>query len=291
MTRAARAPNMARMGGYLELPDGWRRVAADGPGPFVTREVFEAPDGRVLRWRSRRHRKAFAHGDHGGVWWRPDRIGWWIGVLFAIGSTCFAVAAIASQWASAPRPGIGITFFVGSIFFTAAAGLQFHEAINVERGPEHLSRAAFRRWWSWEPKRIDWLAAAIQFVGTLFFNVNTFAAMNDGLDARQQLLRVWTPDVVGSICFLASSELAYAEVCNAWVCFKNRTLSWWIVALNMLGSIAFGVSAVTSLIVPSTDEPVSAAIANATTALGALCFLVGGVLLLPESAERETVSA
>ena len=31
--------------------------------------------------------------------------------------------------------------------------------------------------------------------------------------------------------------------------------------------------------------------ANATTAFGALCFLVGGVLLLPESAERETVSA
>jgi hypothetical protein len=74
------------------------------------------------------------------------------------------------------------------------------------------------------------------------------------------------------------------------VCFKNRTLSWWIVALNMFGSIAFGVSAVTSLIVPSTDEPVSAAIANATTALGALCFLIGGVLLLPESAEGERVS-
>ena len=214
-----------------------------------------------------------------------------MGVLFAIGSACFALAAIASQRASVTRPGIGITFFVGSIFFTSAAFLQLHEAINAQAGPEHLSRAAFRRWWSWEPKRIDWLAAAIQFIGTLFFNINTFAAMNDTLDTRQQLLRIWTPDVVGSICFLVASELAYAEVCNAWACFKNRTLSWWIVALNMLGSIAFGISAVTSLVVPSTNEPVSAGIANATTALGALCFLVGGVLLLPESAERETVSA
>jgi hypothetical protein len=291
MTPRLPATTMAPMRSYVEVPEGWRRVAADGPGPFVTSEVLEAPDGRVLRWRSRRHRKLRARSDRGGVWWRPDRIGWWMGVLFAIGSTCFAVAAIASQWASVTRPGIGITFFVGSIFFTTAAGLQFHEAINVERGPEHLSRAAFRRWWSWEPKRIDWLAAAIQFVGTLFFNINTFAAMNDALDARQQLLRVWTPDVVGSICFLVSSELALAEVCNAWVCFKNRTLSWWIVAVNMLGSIAFGVSAVASLIVPSTDEPVSAAIANATTALGGVCFLVGAVLLLPESAERETVTA
>ena len=291
MTRTPGAVTMPRMRSYVELPDGWRRVAAHGPGPFVTHEVLEAPDGRVVRWRSRRHRKARAHSDRGGVWWRPDRIGWWIGVLFAIGSMCFAVAAIASQWASVTRPGIGVTFFVGSVFFTTAAGLQFHEAINVQRGPERLSRAAFRRWFSWEPKRIDWLAAAIQFVGTLFFNVNTFAAMNDALDAKQELLRVWTPNVVGSICFLVSSELAYAEVCNAWVCFRDRTLSWWIVALNLLGSIAFGVSAAASLIVPSTDEPVSAAIANAGTAAGAVCFLIGAMLLLPESAEHERVSA
>ncbi|TML06615.1 MAG: hypothetical protein E6G41_06485 [Actinobacteria bacterium] len=245
----------------------------------------------IARMRSYAEVPARAHTVRTGVWWRPDRMGWWMGVLFGIGSSCFAVAAIASQWASAPRPAIGVTFFVGSLFFTTAAGLQFHEAINVERGPEHLTRAAFHRWWSWEPKRIDWLAAAIQFVGTLFFNVNTFAGMQEGLTTRQELLRVWTPDIVGSICFLVASELAYAEVCHAWLCFKDRTRSWWIAALNMLGSIAFGVSAVTSLIVPSTDEPVSAAIANAGTTVGALCFLAGAALLLPESAERERVAA
>jgi len=274
------------MRSYVELPDGWRRISADGPGPFVTHEVLQAPDGRTLRWRSRLHRKTRAKSDRTGVWWRPDRIAWWMGLFFGIGSTCFAVAAFASMWASVTRPGIGITYFVGSIFFTTAAGMQLHEAINVERGPEHLTRSSFRRWWSWEPKRIDWLAAAIQFVGTIFFNINTFAAMNDALDTKQQLLRIWTPDVIGSICFLVSSELAYAEVCNAWVCFRNRTLSWWIVALNMLGSIAFGVSAAASLIEPSTDEPVSAAIANAGTALGGVCFLIGAVLLLPEAARE-----
>ena len=69
----------------------------------------------------------------------------------------------------------------------------------------------------------------------IFFNINTFAAMNDALHQAAAAARSWTPDVVGSICFLVASELAYAEVCNAWVCFRNRTLSWWIVALNMLG--------------------------------------------------------
>jgi hypothetical protein len=192
------------------------------------------------------------------------RIGWWMGVLFAIGSACFTVAALASQWASAPRPGIGVTFFVGSIFFTSAAALQFHDALNGTR--------------------IDRLAAGIQLVGTIFFNVNTFAAMDDGLTTKQELLRVWTPDVIGSICFLVSSELSYAEVCGAWISFQNRTRAWWIAAVNMLGSIFFGVSAVTSLIVPSTNEPVSAHIANATTALGGACFFIGAILLIAETA-------
>jgi hypothetical protein len=202
-----------------------------------------------------------------------------MGLLFAVGSLCFALAAIVSQWASAPRPAIGVTYFVGSIFFTVAAYLQFSEAVNVEHGPV----PANRRWRpaSWEPRRIDWLASAIQLAGTLFFNVSTFAGMKHGFDARQSNLRVWTPDVFGSICFLVSSELAYAEVCHRWFCVRARSLSWRIAALNLVGSVAFGVSAVTSLIEPSTQEPVSAAIANAGTAVGALCFLAGAVMLVP----------
>jgi predicted membrane protein len=131
------------------------------------------------------------------------------------------------------------------------------------------------------------LASAIQLAGTVFFNVSTFAGMKHGLDTRQSTLRVWTPNVFGSFCFLVSSELAYAEVCHRWVCLRARSLSWRIVTLNLVGSIAFGVSAVTSLIEPSTPEPVSAAIANAGTAIGALCFLAGGIMLLPEAAHDE----
>jgi hypothetical protein len=197
-----------------------------------------------------------------GVWWRPDRVSWWMGLLFAVGSLCFALAAIVSQWASAPRPAIGVTYFVGSICFTVAAYLQWRSA-------------------SRQPRGIDWSASAIQLAGTLFFNVSTFAGMKHGFDARQSDLRVWTPDVFGSICFLVSSELAYAHVCHRWFCLRPRSLSWRIAALNLVGSIAFGVSAVTSLIEPSTQEPVSAAIANAGTAVGALCFLAGAVMLLP----------
>ena len=119
---------------------------------------------------------------------------WWIGVLFAIGSTCFLVG---------PFPGLvelvgseidGVVFFVGSIFFTSAATLQY-----VEGG-------LFR------PRRLDWWSNAIQLAGTLFFNVSTFDALRRGLDANEYDRLVWTPDARGSVCFLVSGCLAMLAV-------------------------------------------------------------------------------
>jgi hypothetical protein len=165
----------------------------------------------------------------------------WIGALFAVGSLCFWLASMASQWASVTRPGIGVTFFVGSLFFTSAAYLQTRE--------EHDD------------------ASLIQFAGTIFFNVSTYEAMKRGFDTKETNLRVWAPDVFGSICFLVSSWLA-------WRPQRNR-----INLLNLVGSVAFGVSAVTAFVQPSTDEPVSAALANATTTIGAICFFLGAVTL------------
>lgn len=141
----------------------------------MTREVLRRPDGRVVEWGSRAHRKRRAR-PRDGVWWHPERTSWWIAVLFAVGATCFLVASVASQWASVSRPGLGVTFFVGSIFFTSAGYLQYAETVNVDRGPVHTGRARWRPA-SWEPRRIDWLAALVQLVGTLLFNVSTFEAM------------------------------------------------------------------------------------------------------------------
>jgi hypothetical protein len=260
-----------RRPGYLTLPEGWTRVGSEGPGRFVTRERLRRPDGSVTTWCSRAHRKRRASP--------------WIATLFALGSACFAVAAIASQWASAPRPWIGAAFFLGSLLFTGGAYAQLWEVVNVERTPPADHRLPPARPASWEPRRIDWVAAAVQLAGTVFFNVSTFEALQRGLTAGQSDLRVWTPDVLGSICFLVSSELAYAEVCHRWICLRPRTGPWRVVTLNLAGSIAFAGSAIASLVEPSSDEPVSAAIANATTTAGALCFLAGALLLLPE-AER-----
>ena len=289
------------MSGYVQLPEGWERVASAGPGAFVTTEEFRRPDGSRVRWESRRHRKRSAArrtatppetadgqapvpGAEPPGWWRPKQRSWWMAVLFVIGSACFIAGGIASQWASTPRPAIGVTFFVGSIFFTTAAYLQWSEAVNAER---RIAVARHRRRWrpaSWEPRRIDWLSAAVQLIGTFLFNVSTFAALNHSLTTHQSNTRVWAPDAFGSIAFLISSELAFAEVCHRWLCLRCRTLAWKIVALNLLGSIAFGISAIASLLEPSTGEPVSARIANSGTWLGGVGFLIGALLLIPEAA-------
>jgi hypothetical protein len=50
----------------------------------------------------------------------------------------------------------------------------------------------------------------------------------------------------------------------------------------MLGSIAFGISAVYALVLPGTADLLDARAVNAWTLLGAICFLIGAYLLVPE---------
>lgn len=191
-----------------------------------------------------------------GRWWAPASRVWWTAVLFAVGSTCFALGAAPAYVLLAGRAGDGITFFVGSVFFTSAAFLQFLESGG-------LRRRAGAVWW----------ASAVQLVGTVFFNVNTFDGMITGLTTHQSNLLVWTPDAIGSTCFLVASWLAYRVA--------GHGRDWWIAAVNLLGSVFFGISALAGYVVPSTGDYVNAALVNAGTFLGALCFLAGAVLMLP----------
>mgnify|MGYP003693665657 CR=1 FL=1 len=52
------------------------------------------------------------------------------------------------------------------------------------------------QWFGVKPRGLGWWAAAVQLLGTLFFNVTTFEALNTAFTASQQNLRVWSPDFV-----------------------------------------------------------------------------------------------
>jgi hypothetical protein len=195
-----------------------------------------------------------------------SRLDRWIGLLFAVGSTGFALGAFPYLAAEADPTAVGITFFAGSVFFTSAAALQLLQALGA-RGA--------RTW------LLDVAATAIQFAGTLFFNWTTLASLNDTLDTQERIARVWAPDFLGSVCFLVASEIAVIAVCGRPWCRRRGDTPWRIAAINMLGSIFFGISALTSWIVPSTGDVLDAAATNSTTFLGAVCFLIGGLMLMP----------
>jgi hypothetical protein len=185
----------------------------------------------------------------------PDTATRWIGVLFAIGSTCFLVGPFPGFVELVGSEADAAVFFAGSIFFTSAALLQ-----------TLYSGGGLDRW-----------ACVVQLVGTVFFNVSTFHALQTGLDATEYNRLVWTPDWRGSACFLVSGVLAYLAVRN----LSRRARDWRIAVINLAGCVAFGISAVASYVVPSTGSAIDLAAANAWTSFGALCFLVGALLLLP----------
>jgi hypothetical protein len=83
----------------------------------------------------------------------------------------------------------------------------------------------------------------------------------------------------------ARLDLAYVEVSGHLLALPTRTLESRIVTVNLLGCIAFGIAAVASYVLPSTDAMISIGVTNLFTSLGALCFLIGAVLLLPEGTQ------
>jgi hypothetical protein len=180
----------------------------------------------------------------------------WVAAGFGIGSVCFIVGPFPGFVELVGERADATVFFVGSLFFTSAAGLELR----------HATRDRPRRdetWWS----------AAIQFAGTLFFNVSTGAALLGDLSAQQENRLIWAPDVFGSTCFLVSAVLGYRATVG------SHTTA----AVNLAGCVFFGLSAIASFVVPETGSILALAAANWNTAAGALCFLVGAVMLYRHS--------
>lgn len=184
----------------------------------------------------------------------------WVAVLFAAGSTCFLVAPFPGFVELVGQQADAGVFFVGSLLFTSAATLQWLP----------VGQARSTGWWS-----NTW-----QLVGTVFFNATTFRAMSTAVDSTDYNRVVWRPDTFGSICFLVSGFLAYVVTAGSWRRRPPRTNDGRIAVVNLAGCVAFGISAAAAYVVPSTAQELDARLANTTTALGALGFLIGALLLL-----------
>ena len=179
--------------------------------------------------------------------------------LFAIGSTLFAIATMPGLPAVAGAGLANLLCFIGSWFFTTAGWMQLV-----------LSKRA---------RRIGWLSAAVQFAGTILFNISTGASLWAHAVKPERRL-VWAPDFLGSVAFLVSGVLGVVAVTALVGIFELKSRDWQAEWINMLGCIAFGVSALGAFVTKS-GVTVDALLANVGTFIGALCFLVAALLILP----------
>ncbi len=294
----------------MNSTDGTRHQTTHHLGPFLTWIASRAASGESLLQTSRRARKGLkplpvSAGEidpsvevlkvshHWLRVWAPQRRGWWTGILFMIGSSLFAIGGAMATWPALPliraidQGHIGWIFFIGSLFFTAAGYLQWLEVINGDLAEQGPSQPRRRRWlfYGWRPRNLGYWAAGTQLVGMLFFNVNTADAFIAGLSWQQEDVLVWSPNLIGSICFLIASHAAVLEVSHRYWSWQFRNLSWWITFVNMLGSIFFMASAIGSFVEPG-HALFAPWLAGFGTVAGAICFFIGGYLLIPEQLEK-----
>jgi hypothetical protein len=200
-----------------------------------------------------------------------------------IGSSGFAVGSVSAYASAVGATADAITFFISSLFFTSASFLQLVQSQSPEmaaRGVGHDDVPQPARLLAWLPHDRNWLAAAIQFPGTVFFNGTTLWAITTAVTSATYNKVVWRPDFYGSILFLVSSAFAVLAT-GRFMSWRPGDAGWRIAWLNMVGSIAFMVSAIAAWVDPRTDGPVDVTLASRATFVGAVCFFVGAWLMVP----------
>jgi hypothetical protein len=277
-------------------------LESQGPPPFITRRVHRLGDGTLAVWSSRHHRKdlpapetlvagAIRHACLRG-WCLVSDFNWWIGFFFVVGSLLFISGSICTLWPKLPIAEIANParlFFVGSVPFTLAALLQFYQAGNASDFPQGDTASVQRKTlqqklFGCRLHELGWWSCLLQLLGTMLFNLSTYQALNPGPNWISEDIWVWLPNFTGSILFLLSGYMAFAETCHAYWRYLPRNLSWWAVFWNLTGCIGFMISAFLAVLLSNADPVIRLQLSTWFTLLGAIGFLLGSMLLMPEAA-------
>lgn len=195
---------------------------------------------------------------------------------FAVGSAFFFIGAWPGYADLVGGVVQNATFVIGSVFFTTAATIQL--SLSGKRPPWREGTRA---------DGLDWWSAAVQWLGTVLFNLSTSLALVADIAPAAAGSAGWRPDAAGSIMFLISSGLALGavarrhELWDVWA--RSPAASW----LNAAGSVAFGVSAVGSYVLPATGSAVDPAWDSIGTMVGAVGFFLAAMLTRPGGATPE----
>jgi hypothetical protein len=195
---------------------------------------------------------------------------------FLIGGSLFALGAALAQAGVTPTACASI-YLIGGVFFSTGG---YASVLLVVNEPSAADLAPVRwRWWSREPRRLQWLSVVVLFAGTIVFAINLIDSFIAELTPVAFDRLVWSPDMVGCALFLISGHLAMAGIAGGfWRVWHRRDLGWWIIAVNQVGSVLFMVSAVATFVRPSSGDMLATGIANWGTLTGALCFAIAGLM-------------
>lgn len=209
------------------------------------------------------------------------RINSWIAILFMIGASLFALPGFLPSPLSSY---FNTIYFCGSIFFTSAAYLQFVESLNKDITNPELFETQHCHWIrsGWRPHNLGYLSALVQFVGTVFFNVNCFVALLPSLTPMQENVSIWVPGFFGSICFLGSAAFAWMEIFRDPSIRPFKSESWWIVWVNIVGCVAFQIASSINFYLLPSGKIFAPVISTDFLTLGAVCFFIGAFLLKVE---------
>ncbi len=286
----------------LRRPDRWHLRDVDHAGWFTTGVTWDLPDGMSARWSSRLARRRGrvdlrdASGAATGVVRaepvtarRLGRINLVAAVSFAIGGSLFALGAFLAQTGNDAARNIDLVYLVGGFFFSLGGYASVLQAGNAptDIDPDGALTSARWRWWEFRPHNLGWLSAAVLFLGTLLFAVSLVAAFAENLTVRQSNTWIWIPDMLGCVCFLVSGHLALLEICHGHIGVRPHEIGWWIVAVNQVGSVLFFLAGVAAYTRPATSTAVNLGLANWGTFLGAVCFVIGGVVQAFDKPEQE----
>ena len=183
--------------GPAEAAPEWTPDRVDGGGPFTSRLTWRLPAGGEATWESRAARKRGAisvraeQGAAAGIASVPNavvqrlrRANWVAAGAFTIGGSLFALGAAEAQLGSGDATTAASIYFAGGLFFSTGGYASLLGAINASGGGGEAFVGPWR-WWSYEPKRLDWLSAFVLFVGTLAFGVSLIHSFLTGLTVQE----------------------------------------------------------------------------------------------------------
>ena len=111
--------------------------------------------------------------------------------------------------------------------------------------------------WLWNPGRLNWWIGVIFALGAFLF---------------------------ASACVLSLAPSLAPVLGSSATQVPPRELSWWVTFIKLLGCLGFMVAAMLSVVLPGSTTEARLTLSLVFTLEGAVCFLIGSLLMLPETA-------